>query len=328
VAKRGTRAKPKFKRLCRRLGESPRAALGLLEIIWEIAATHARPGDIGRQWTDQDIADEIGWEGDAAALIDALVVERWLDPCPVHRLIVHDWHQHADGTVVRAMKRDAATRLGVAERLVEPEEIAWARPVQDIPDECRDDWRTWIATTSAPSPDTVRSLSGQRRPVRSDLVRSDLIVSEAEEEQEQPPSEVVAAEPATNPQGQVEVFRQTALERATSGRTRTDPEVWARMFHADAPPDVAVAFVLEVLPEIEGRADAEYANVEPTDRAWSGAVRSLLWRYWRNRGRFEAGDTKADAKARRLAENARGALAMQAERRERANAGGSAVARR
>jgi hypothetical protein len=164
VAKRGTRSKPKFKRLCRRLNETSRGALGLLEIIWEIAATHARRGDIGRQWSDLDIAEEVGWERDPAELIDALVVEGWLDPCPVHRLVVHDWHEHADGSVIRSLKRETAARLDVKESDVKADAIDWARPTVPIIEAERTEWRQWLTRQTEPRKPArrVRPLSGQR----------------------------------------------------------------------------------------------------------------------------------------------------------------------
>lgn len=106
-------------------------------------------------------------------------------------------------------------------------------------------------------------------------------------------------------------------------RTRTDPTAWARMFAKEAEVDLVVDFVHEVLPEIEGRADAEFPHVsDPSDRAWNGAVRSWLWRYWRARGRIgrDRGDEKREARARRLVENARAALRLTEERERRSRA--------
>lgn len=106
-------------------------------------------------------------------------------------------------------------------------------------------------------------------------------------------------------------------------RTRTDPTAWARMFAKEDDGELAASFVHEVLPEIEGRADAEFPHVsDPTDRAWNGAVRSWLWRYWRARGRIgrDRGDEKREAKVRRLVENAREGLRMTLERDRRSDA--------
>lgn len=103
-------------------------------------------------------------------------------------------------------------------------------------------------------------------------------------------------------------------------RTRTDPVAWARMFSKEPDGDLSVEFVAEVLPEIEGRADAEFPQIsDPSDRAWNGAVRSWLWRYWRARGRVgrDRGDERREARARRLVETARDALRLSEERDRR-----------
>ena len=92
---------PKLKRLKRRLQIPQYAAVGLLESLWHMTATQAQRGDIGK-WDDADIASQIEWEGDEGELIAAFVECGWLDEHPEHRLVVHDWHQHADTTVKRS----------------------------------------------------------------------------------------------------------------------------------------------------------------------------------------------------------------------------------
>jgi hypothetical protein len=92
----------KFRLLARRLraaiGTSPVSVetitVGLLERLWHLAATSAPRGDIGRH-DDELIAEMVGWDGSAEILIAALVDSRWLDRHPEHRLVVHDWHDHA-----------------------------------------------------------------------------------------------------------------------------------------------------------------------------------------------------------------------------------------
>jgi hypothetical protein len=84
----------KFKRLCRRLGVSPVVAVGTLELLWIATAKNTPRGDIGR-FTDEDIAIAVYWDGEPAVLITALVETGWLDQHQEHRLVVHDWHEHA-----------------------------------------------------------------------------------------------------------------------------------------------------------------------------------------------------------------------------------------
>jgi hypothetical protein len=103
--KRGTTEHPKFRRLCRRLGLRQFEAAGILEMLWHFAAKVARSGNIGR-WTDEDIAEAIGWESRPASdLVHALVEEGWLDAHSEHRLLVHDWSEHADDAVHLALAR-------------------------------------------------------------------------------------------------------------------------------------------------------------------------------------------------------------------------------
>ncbi len=84
----------KFKRLQRRLGESKRGTVGLLELLWIAALNNAKRGDIGR-YTNEEIAIECDWEGDPDDLVDALIATGWLDESSEHRLVIHDWPQHA-----------------------------------------------------------------------------------------------------------------------------------------------------------------------------------------------------------------------------------------
>lgn len=84
----------KFKKLQRRLGISRMLAIGLLESLW-IATQHNAPrGDLGR-FTNEEIAIEIGWDGDPDAMVLALVETGWLDTSNEYRLVIHDWHKHA-----------------------------------------------------------------------------------------------------------------------------------------------------------------------------------------------------------------------------------------
>ena len=88
-------------------------AVGVLESLWHFTATQAPRGDVGK-WTDAEIAAALEWEGDASALIEALVTARWLDRSDRFRLLVHDWPHHADQTVKRSPQ---VRELGFAQRL-------------------------------------------------------------------------------------------------------------------------------------------------------------------------------------------------------------------
>lgn len=83
----------KFKRLQRKLHESRRGVIGLLESLWIETAKNCPQGDIGR-FSNEEIAIMVDWDGDPDFLVNTMVECRWLDQCGVHRLVVHDWKDH------------------------------------------------------------------------------------------------------------------------------------------------------------------------------------------------------------------------------------------
>jgi hypothetical protein len=101
--KRGTLDHPKTLHLARLLGVQRWGAIGILESLWHFAAKHALRGDVGR-WSDEQIAEAIGWTDNPERLIEALVQARWLERSAEHRLIVHDWHDHADDSVRKTLR--------------------------------------------------------------------------------------------------------------------------------------------------------------------------------------------------------------------------------
>jgi hypothetical protein len=105
LMKRGTPTHTKTRRLCRVLGLKRYEAVGILEMLWHLAGAERPHGDIGAL-TDEDIADALDWTGDASVLIAALVDCGWLDKHPKYRLVIHDWHLHADDTTKKRVQRD------------------------------------------------------------------------------------------------------------------------------------------------------------------------------------------------------------------------------
>ena len=101
----------KFMRLQRRLGETKRSTVGLLELLWIETIKQCPEGDIGR-FANEEIAILLDWQGDGDELVDALVETGWLDRHESHRLVVHDWHDHAPnflrGNLTRAGKSFAS----------------------------------------------------------------------------------------------------------------------------------------------------------------------------------------------------------------------------
>ncbi len=103
--KRGTPDHPKTVALARVLDVHRVVAVGTLELLWHWTARYAPRGDVGR-YPDAAIADGVLWQGQPEKLVRALVDEGWLDECPEHRLIVHDWHQHADDATKKHLSRN------------------------------------------------------------------------------------------------------------------------------------------------------------------------------------------------------------------------------
>ncbi len=105
--KRGTPDHPKTEALSIALGIDGAKAVGTLELLWHFTAKFAPQGDIGK-WPDDAIAKAVRWsdkDGTPAQLVRGLVNSGWLDYCQQRRLIVHDWDDHADESVKKALKR-------------------------------------------------------------------------------------------------------------------------------------------------------------------------------------------------------------------------------
>jgi len=98
VALRGTLTHRKTRRLAKALGIPVPCALGVLEALWHVTAEQQPDGGIGRM-SNQDIADEMFYDGDADELILTLESSGWIDAREDCGYCVHDWHEHADSYV-------------------------------------------------------------------------------------------------------------------------------------------------------------------------------------------------------------------------------------
>lgn len=116
MALRAVPEHPKFMRLKAILKLGKAQALGYLECVWHFCGRYTPQGDIGK-YTDEEIEAWCEWDGEEGALIAALVKARWIDRHPDHRLVVHDWHKHADDATRLALKR-AGQRF-----ILEPETV-------------------------------------------------------------------------------------------------------------------------------------------------------------------------------------------------------------
>ena len=109
-----TTTHPKFLRLKRRLKLPIWGVVGVLEALWHFTAQNAKNGAIGK-YPDEDIAAGIDWADDPTELVENLIACGWLDVCPVYRLLVHDWADHAPnfvkGVVARTENGWAITKI-------------------------------------------------------------------------------------------------------------------------------------------------------------------------------------------------------------------------
>ena len=92
--KTGTLDKMKFMVLKKLLGLPKYHVIGLLEGLWYLTATNAPDGAIGK-FSDIEIAAWLEWEGEPEILVEAFIKAGFLDRCSEHRLVIHDWEDHA-----------------------------------------------------------------------------------------------------------------------------------------------------------------------------------------------------------------------------------------
>ena len=103
--KRGGPLHPKVMALAVALGVARYTAVGLLECLWHFTAQYAPRGDLGK-FSDAEIEQHLGWDGEPGRLMHGLLMARLLDTSEAHRLVVHDWHEHADQGVRNKLLKD------------------------------------------------------------------------------------------------------------------------------------------------------------------------------------------------------------------------------
>ena len=87
-------------------------------MTWHFTAEFCPQGDIGR-FSDARIEAGVHWTGKRGRLVQALTDARWLDQDSECRLLVHDWHEHADGVVKKRLERAGLSFLTPAPKLTE-----------------------------------------------------------------------------------------------------------------------------------------------------------------------------------------------------------------
>ena len=108
--KRGAPRCDKMRDLAKRLQLPLHSAVGIMEMLWHYAGQETPRGNIGIA-TDLEIAQACHWEKRPAVLIQALVDSRWIDLSEQHRLIIHDWPDHADNSVKKWLGRNGKSFL-------------------------------------------------------------------------------------------------------------------------------------------------------------------------------------------------------------------------
>lgn len=117
--KRGTPRHPKVFDFVQALGLPVRSrfmAIGYLELLWHFTAEFAPQGDIGK-YSDDRIEGALDWTGAKGRLIEALTNSGWCDKSSRYRLVVHDWHDHADSSVKKRLERSCLKFLSVKEEV-------------------------------------------------------------------------------------------------------------------------------------------------------------------------------------------------------------------
>lgn len=117
----GSKDHIKVKRLMRRLNIRQYQAVGVLEMLLQVAALSADDGGVGR-YSDNDLAIELDWDGDPTELVAALVDSGWLDKCETNRLVVHDWLDHAPDFIKERIRK-RGQRTYVRKKQDTPEDV-------------------------------------------------------------------------------------------------------------------------------------------------------------------------------------------------------------
>jgi hypothetical protein len=98
-------------------------AVGLAESLWHFTAEFAPQGDIGK-YDDSRIEAALGWHGRPGKLVCVLVEAGLIDRCAptegsptVCRLVVHDWHDHADDAVRKKLERSGLPFLSLSTKV-------------------------------------------------------------------------------------------------------------------------------------------------------------------------------------------------------------------
>lgn len=102
--KRGTPRHPKMFALAEALKVPLSQAVGIMEMLWQFTADHCPRGNVG-SIPDAAIAQSVAWSKKSTVLIEALCEVGFLERNAAHRLIIHDWPDHAESSVCKKLSR-------------------------------------------------------------------------------------------------------------------------------------------------------------------------------------------------------------------------------
>ena len=111
---------PKTFDFAARLGVELPTALGHLELLWAFTGKQAPRGDVGK-WPDGAIARACYWMGRPELFTQALLESGFLEADSEHRLIIHDWHEHAPRWVKSKLKTLGQTFVSASTEDVPPD---------------------------------------------------------------------------------------------------------------------------------------------------------------------------------------------------------------
>lgn len=111
---------PKTRRLMRTLQITRRDAIGMLHLLWWWAMEFASEGSLAG-YSPEDLSDAVDWEGDAAALVDALTSAGFLEEVE-GELQIHDWWDYA-GKLLEKRKQDAERKRAARTSKTNPQDV-------------------------------------------------------------------------------------------------------------------------------------------------------------------------------------------------------------
>jgi hypothetical protein len=103
---------PKTLDLAARLGVELPTVIGHLELLWAFTGKKSPRGDVGK-WPDGAIARACCWMGSPEVFVLALRESGFIEADDTHRLIVHDWPDHAPRWVKAKLKSMGADFVSV-----------------------------------------------------------------------------------------------------------------------------------------------------------------------------------------------------------------------